>query len=174
MRKLYQLQLSDLPTDHAFSVKYTANLETWHRRLGHANYEAVIDIIKNGAIGSAHPISTQLPPKCDSCAHGKQTREPIPKQRWDGGRAKSRLEIVWVDLSGPADVESRTGNKYIMKIVDDYSSFVWSIPLRTKDQAYRELVAWQLARENETGLKFWKYRTDNGELKSNELDKWLQ
>ena len=134
----------------------------------------MIDTIKSGAINSAHPISTQLPPKCDSCALGKQTKEPIPKQCWDGGQAKRRLEIVWVDLSRPTDVESRTGNKYIMNIVDNYSSFIWSIPLKTKDQAYRELVAWQLARENETGLKLWKYRTDNGELKNNELDKWLQ
>ena len=174
MQKLYQLQLSDLPTDHILAIKYTANLETWHRQLGHANYEVVIDTIKSGAINGVHPISTQLPPKCDSCALGKQTKEPIPKQCWDGGQAKRRLEIVWVDLSGPADVESHTGNKYIMNIVDDYLSFVWSIPLKTKDQAYQELVAWQLACENKTGLKLWKYHTDNGELKNNELNKWLQ
>ena len=83
-------------------------------------------------------------------------------------------KIVWVDLSGPADVELHTGNKYIMNTVDDYLSFIWSIPLKTKDQAHWELVSWQLACENETGLKLWKYCTDNGELKNNELDKWLQ
>lgn len=86
MQKLYQLQLSDdLPTEHTLAIKYTASLEMWHQQLGHANYEAVIDMIKNGAISSVHPISTQLPLKCDSCILGKQMKEPIPKQCWDGG-----------------------------------------------------------------------------------------
>lgn len=61
-----------------------------------------------------------------------------------------------------------------MNIVDDYSSFPWSVPLKTKDQAYPALKAWQLTRENETGLKVGTYRTDNGELKSSEMNDWLK
>ena len=84
-----------------------------------------------------------------------------------------RLEKVWVDLSGPHAVISHTGNQYIMNIVDDYSSFAWSIPLRQKDDALPQLQSWQRARENETGLKLGTYCTDNGELKSNDVRKWL-
>ena len=131
-------------------------------------------MVNNGTLSSAHSISTQLPPKCDSCILGKQMKMPVPKRHEDGGHATRRLEKVWVDLSGPTDVESCNGNRYIMNIVDDYSSFVWSILLKRKDQAYHELIAWQLAQENKTNTKLGKYRTDNSELKNDELDQWLK
>ena len=53
-------------------------------------------------------------------------------------------------------------------------SFPWSLPIPSKDVAYSELKAWELARENKTGIKVGTYRTDNGELKSKALDKWLR
>ena len=61
-----------------------------------------------------------------------------------------------------------------MDIVDDYTSFPWSIPLRNKDNLFSELKAWKLAREAETGLKVGTYVTDNGELKSHEMAAWLR
>jgi hypothetical protein len=90
-----------------------------------------------------------------------------------GNRATRKLEKVWVDLTGPQAVESRTGNRYIMNIVDDYTSYPWSIPLKTKDEAFSKLVIWQRERETETNLKVGLYRTDNGELKSDQMADWL-
>ena len=79
-----------------------------------------------------------------------------------------------MDLSGPHDVVSRSGNKYVLNLVDDVMSFPWSLPIPSKDVAYSELKAWELARENETGVKVGTYRTDNGELKTKALDEWLR
>ena len=98
-------------------------------------------------------LSTTTPSKCISCVLGKQTRTPVPKKREDGRRATKRLEIVWIDMIGPESVISHTGNQYILDIVDDYSSYVFSIPLKTKDQAYPMLQAWQLQVKTETGKK---------------------
>jgi Reverse transcriptase (RNA-dependent DNA polymerase) len=61
-----------------------------------------------------------------------------------------------------------------MDIVDDYTSFPWSIPLKHKDNAFPELKAWELACEDKTGLKVGTYITDNGELKSNQIEAWLK
>lgn len=83
-----------------------------------------------------------------------------------------KLEKVWVDLSGP-HVRLRTGNKYVMDIVDDYMSCVWPIPLKGKGDAFGELMAWEHARRLETGLKVGTYITDNGELKSDKMHNWL-
>src|SRR5271169_3716651 len=118
--------------------------------------------------------SSTMPTKCQSCVIGKQTRTPVPKAREESRKATRRLEIVWVDLSGPHDVTSRSGNKYILNLVDDATSFPWSIPIPSKDAAYSELKVWELARENETGIKVGTYRTDNGELKSKAMDEWLR
>ena len=172
-KNLYSLNLQSAKVEHAYPTLYTPSLETWHRRLGHANYQSIMDMIRNGTISGA-PVSTQTPPKCDSCILGKQTETPVPKRRKADGKATRRLEKVWVDLSGPMDVKSVHGNYYIMNVIDDFSSYLWSIPLKTKDQAYPELRAWELARENETGTKVGTYRTDNGELKTNEMATWLK
>ena len=53
-------------------------------------------------------------------------------------------------------------------------SFPWSIPIPLKDVAYPELRTWELAQEHEMGVKVGIYQTDNGELKSKNMDKWLQ
>jgi len=49
-----------------------------------------------------------------------------------------------VDLSGP-HVKSRMGNKYIMNIVNDFTSHVWPIPLKMKSDAFNYLTAWECA-----------------------------
>jgi hypothetical protein len=133
-------------------------------------------MVKSGLIEGAGSHSLHNIAKCDVCILGKQTKTPIPKVRGgngEGNRATRRLEKVWVDLTGPMDIKSRIGNLYIMNLVDDYSSFPWSIPLKRKSDALPQLQAWQHARELETGLQVKTYRTDNGELKSKEMANWL-
>ena len=60
-----------------------------------------------------------------------------------------------------------------MNIVDDYTSYPWSILSKMKDKAFSKLVIWQCERETETGLKVGIYHTDNGELKSDQMADWL-
>ena len=110
---------------------------------------------RKGMIAGMPSSPHDKPPKCDSCILGKQTRTPIPKvhETGEGHRAMRHLEKVWVDLTGPMSVQSRTGNNYIMNIVDDFTNHPWSIPLKNKNEAYQYLKAWEAARENETGLK---------------------
>ena len=45
---------------------------------------------------------------------------------------------------GPVNVESRSGNHYVLDIVDDYTNMPWSIPLRLKDDAFPALKAWEI------------------------------
>jgi hypothetical protein len=171
--KLYSLSLNSLFAAHAFVIHNPPDIATWHRRLGHANYRAVTDMINHGLIQGVPSTPHKPIPKCDSCVLGKQTRSSVPKMRAQGGKATRRLGIVWVDLSGPHDVVSRTGGRYMMNIVDDYTSFTWSIILKNKSDAFSALQTWERARENETGLKVGTYRMDNGELRSNQMKEWL-
>ena len=71
-------------------------------------------------------------------------------------------------------LRSHTRNEYIMDIVDDYTSQLWSIPLKNKDDSFPELKAWDLAHESETSQKVGMYITDQGELKSNKMRDWLK
>ena len=175
-KNLYSLNLCFPQAERAFTTSHAPDLKTWHRRLSHANYQAIKEIAKSRAIpGMPSNLPSGNPPKCDFCILGKQTRTPVPKMRKEGVgyRATRKLEKIWVDLSGP-HLRSRTGNEYVMDIVDDYTSKLWSIPLKDKDNSFPELKAWQLAREKETGLSVGTYITDQGELKSNKMKDWLK
>jgi Reverse transcriptase (RNA-dependent DNA polymerase)/GAG-pre-integrase domain len=175
-QRLYALNITPYQIDTAYPIIHIPSLDTWHRRLGHANFQTISDMARNGTIKGMPLSITNAPAKCDSCILGKQTKTPVPKKREEGigHRATRKLEKVWVDLVGPAAVTSRTGNKYVMDIVDDYTSLPWSIPLKTKDEAFPYLKGWEIAREKETGLQVGMYITDGGELKSNEMSKWLE
>jgi hypothetical protein len=95
-------------------------------------------------------LSTQ-PSICDKCILGKQTKSCIPKVRV-GVRARRQLAVVHVDLMEHPDTVSTSGNKYIMDIIDDFSSYCWSIPLASKSDASTSLITWECARELKTGL----------------------
>ena len=143
-------------------------VETWHRRLGHCNHRTIVDMARTKVVEGMHINLSYSPPKCNACILGKQTRSSVPKVR-EGIRALRPLERVFLDLCGPMFVTSRTGRRYSMNIVDDYSNFVWSLPLRTKDEALIVLRDWLAAVENQSGFRLTYLITDNGELASNSM-----
>ena len=111
------------------------------------------------------------PPKCDFCILGKQTWASVPSMR-EGSKATRQLERVFVDLCGPMHITSRSGQLYSMNLIDDYSSFVWLLPLKSKDEASQVLQNWHHAVENQCGEKLKILVTDNGELISNSMSNW--
>ena len=131
----------DLYLDHVLTIHASADIETWHKRLGHANYQAIMQMARAGMVEGMPRTFHTKPPKCDHCILGKQARTPVPKKReeGEGHKAMRRLGKIWVDLSGKAAVASRTGNYYIMNIVDDFTNKPWSIPLKNKDDGFGEL-----------------------------------
>jgi transposase InsO family protein len=59
-----------------------------------------------------------------------------------------------------------------MNIVDDFSGYVWSIPLRSKDEAAPVLQDWHRTVENRSGEQLKILVTDNGELVSCAMTEW--
>ncbi len=51
-----------------------------------------------------------------------------------------------------------------MNIIDDFSGYVWSLPLKAKSDAASTLITWHRAVENQTGQKLKILITDNGKL----------
>lgn len=50
------------------------------------------------------------------------------------------LELLHINLCGPVNIQSREGKRYVFVNVDDYSSFTWTMLLRTMDETYKVLV----------------------------------
>jgi hypothetical protein len=66
-------------------------------------------------------------------------------------------------------VTSRTGRRFSMNIIDDCTNYVWSLPLRTKDEVLIVLRDWLTAVENQSGQRLTYLVTDNGELASHQM-----
>jgi transposase InsO family protein len=153
------------------SLIATPDLETWHRRLGHANFRTVLDMSRSTHVTGMPTSLSTAPHTCDACIRGKQTHQPIPKSR-EGKKATRRLERIFVDLTGPQSVVSRAGCSYIMNIIDDFSGYHWTRLLKAKSDAARELREWLLVAENQSGERLCYLVTDNGELRSTEMTRW--
>jgi len=114
---------------------------------------------------------SHVPPICEACILGKQTHTSIPKER-QGEKSIRRLQKIFVDLAGKQACVSATGNLYNMSIIDDYSSYIWAIPLKAKDDAFPALSAWKELTEAETGEKVGIIQVDHGELDSSKTQAW--
>jgi len=125
---------------------------------------------KNTVEGMTINLSSS-PPKCEACVLGKQTRSAVPKVR-EGEKASRPLERVFVDLCGPIRPTSSSGGLYSMDVIDDFSSYVWSLPLRSKGDAASILQMWHRAVTNQSDNRLQILVTDNGELVSNAMSDW--
>ena len=98
----------------------------------------------------------------------------VPKTR-QGQRAGGILDIVYSDLTGPEEVASAGGTKYIMILIDNHSSMTWIYLLKEKSQAKDAFIEWRALVENETGQKVGRLHTDvGGEYTSAEFERYLQ
>src|SRR6266404_7032153 len=69
-------------------------------------------------------------------------------------------------------VASRAGNVYSMNVIDDFSGYVWSLPLKSKAAAFAVLRNWHKSVTNQSGHRLGKLISDNGELVSDASRAW--
>nr|GEU92267.1 hypothetical protein [Tanacetum cinerariifolium] len=75
---------------------------------------------------------------CSSCELGKAKRKSFHTKITPS--SKRRLQLLHMDLCGPMRVASINGKRYVLVIVDDYSSYTWTHFLRSKDETPEVLI----------------------------------
>ena len=50
------------------------------------------------------------------------------------------LELLHINLMGPARVQSLGGEKYILVVVDDFTKYTWIVLLRDKVEALEKMI----------------------------------
>ena len=50
------------------------------------------------------------------------------------------LELLHIDLMGPARVQSLSGKKYILVVVDDFIRYTWVVLLKDKAEAPEKMI----------------------------------
>ncbi|KAG9081109.1 hypothetical protein FRC06_005815 [Ceratobasidium sp. 370] len=151
-----------------------ADLTTWHRRLGHLNYEYVLDMVRKGAARGMDIVGNRSPPKtpCEPCLKGKQTRAPFPESQ---NHASELLELLHSDLHGPVATQAIGGPKYFAVTIDDKSRKMFVHLLKSKDDYPANFKDLKASVENLTGKKIKHLRTDGrGECASNAFEAWMR
>ncbi|OJT07316.1 Retrovirus-related Pol polyprotein from transposon TNT 1-94 [Trametes pubescens] len=164
---LYSLSGVPPSIDSALAVSCVLTLETWHRRLGHANYCATYTVATQARAAGTPVNLSLLPSKCDHCILGKQTRSPVPKVR-EGVRSTERGATFFIDTTGDQCTRSASGSICSLDIIDDFSSFGWAFPLRSKGDCSSTLRTFLIARRAE-GCPVRRIITDNGECVTKEI-----
>ena len=67
-----------------------------------------------------------------------------------------------MDLCGPLKVQSRSGKKYTIVIVDDYSRYTWTRFLRSKAETPEELIVFLKMIQTKLNQMIAGIRSDHG------------
>ena len=126
------------------AIKGGINL--WHQRLGHLNKDDVKRTIGCG---------DNLKEVCETCALGKQTSKPVPKETQN--KSQKPLELVYSDILGPFEVPSLNGSKYAITFIDEHSKYSVVKFMSKKSQAFEKFK--EYVAESGTPQRL---RTDNG------------
>ena len=91
--------------------------------LGYVNFNDLSKLSISELICGIPKLEKNTSYVCVPCQLGKQIK-PTHKKVKQIATSKS-LELVYIDLIGPNQIESIGGKKYIFVVVDDFSRFTW-------------------------------------------------
>ena len=138
-----------------------ADMDTWHRRLGHISVDSVLKMVKDGMVNGMSIVGGKaLSALCVPCQKGAQTRKPIPSKTET--RSSEVLGRVFSDLCGKIDPPTREGFQYFITFTDDASRYSLIRFLKLKSDAltnFKEMVA---EAETQTGKNIKILRSDGG------------
>lgn len=68
-------------------------------------------------------------------------------------KTKRPLELIHMDLCGTAPLNSNSGHKYYLSLVDDFTRYIWIYPLNDKAQTTAVFIKFKDLIENLTNCK---------------------
>lgn len=153
-------------------------IESLHYRLGHVSYGALLSSIRNDSVTLPNGVKKESLTgfrtqdlRCTWCDQGKSKRRPYGSS----SRTYTSVgELIHSDLSGELPLSS-SGYKYILTFIDEYSKYMWSIPLSRKSQVQEEFVVFRQYLKTQLGKEVKILRSDNGgEYSSHQFELFLR
>ena len=111
----------------------SAGVDLWHARLGHPSSTTLRQIMQ----GFDFTCNKTDAHSCEACCLGKHVRLPFSSS---STVASFPFELLHSDV-WTSPVPSNSGYTYYLVILDDYSHFVWTFPLRRKSDVPATLTA---------------------------------
>ena len=131
----------------------------WHQRMGHINFKLMKILSKNEIVKGTPMLSDEKSELCKACQLGKQIKKSFKGLK--DISSSHLLELIHMDLIGPAPVQSIGGKKFILVMVDDYSRFGWIAFLHAKSDAVDNIIRICNKIQVEKDCKIRKIRSDH-------------
>ena len=153
--------------------------KVWHERMGHLNWEALKAVKTSKDLSPLKGIVLADDPlphssTCPGCQAGKAHRRTYKPSTTRSARSTHPLERVHSDLVGPIPTTSINGHRYAVSFTCDYSSHVWSLPMKSKDQTLATFRMFGAQVKRQYGLTIRYFRSDRGgEFMSKEFSDYL-
>ena len=100
--------------------------DVWHQRLGHPSNKTVSMLSSHFLPNCNKGVSNTS--VCPACQLGKQPRLPFPPSH---SFTSAPFQLIHCDL-WTSPISSFSGFQYYLVILDDYSHYSWTFPLRHK------------------------------------------
>jgi hypothetical protein len=124
-------------TTHYALAAITAPASLWHQRLGHPGPNVLAKLSSIVVVSCNKPKHV---PICHACQLGRHTRLPFAQSM---SRATQCFDLVHCDL-WTSPVISVSGFKYYLVILDDFSHYSWTFPLRLKSDTFSTISHFSL------------------------------
>jgi histone deacetylase 1/2 len=148
---LYPLRL---PRHSAFVASSTPSVALWHARLGHPGTRSLSRVLNNFNF-QCNKSSFHT---CHSCQVGKHVRLPFNPSVH---QTFFPFQIVHSDV-WTSPVYSNSGYKYYVVLLDDFTHFVWTFPIRQKSEVFPIICNFFSYVRTQFGLHVLALQTDNG------------
>ncbi|GJT86640.1 retrovirus-related pol polyprotein from transposon TNT 1-94 [Tanacetum coccineum] len=160
---LYTLSIRDMMASSPICLLSKASKNKswlWHGRLSHLNFGAINHLAKKGLVRGLPKLKFEKDHMCSACAMGKSKKQTHKPKYEDTNQEK--LYLMHMDLCGPMRFASINRKKYILVIVDDYSSFTWVKFLASKDEAPDFIIKFMKMIQVRLNATIRNICTDNG------------
>ena len=111
-------------------------LQLWHNRLGHCNFSVVKRVLNSCNV--AYSSTTRF---CEPCIHGKHHQLPFHTSL---SQYTTPLELVFIDIWGPAPVCASNGARYYISFLDAHTKYTWLFLLHNKSQALNSFIRFKI------------------------------
>ena len=156
---LYTLDLNQSLEEKCF-ISNDENCWLWHKRLAHVNFTQLEKLVKKDLVIGIPSFKFEHNTICEAYQKGKQTKTSFKSKKQVS--TSRPLELLHMDLVGPARVKSLGGNLFSLVVVDDYSRFTWVIFLSAKHEAFDAFCVLSKKLQNEKDLSIVSIRSDHG------------
>lgn len=148
---LYPLKLPSSSSTQCFTA---LSADLWHQRLGHPGTESFRHLLRSYNFS----CNKDLTHTCHACRTGKHVRLPFSTSQHS---TTEPFAIIHCDV-WTSPIASFTGLQYYLVLLDDYTHFVWTFPLRHKSEVAKHIIAFHAFVRTQFGLSIRAFQTDNG------------